>query len=303
MAQHLDFKLYLDSANQSVTRTRNSIYLLLTIFVALLAVYVNTTVLDWSGQRMLRMRKAYECVSHPELWDNQCVEAVRYAGDLGLPPEKTSNGVEINKEYRQDLYREYRNAMIRRRTDLRTIQLPLFGAVLDLNDLGLLSAFLFLILLIILRTNLYHEFEALESARQRAEIFRKDKQDSLYEEASQLLESTQVLASPKRHNRGFRWSAMVVMSLPIVLHALIIKHDLSTVRVANDLVGPTSTIVLSSLEVLALLAMLWVWYLNTRVWLRLAYLFHVKDTPRILQRLMKLESLKSPGGGNVEIVE
>ncbi len=291
MQEYLDFKLYLDAATQSVTRTRNSLYLLLTVFVAVLAVYVNTTVLDWSGKRVQRMRLAYECISNPNLTPDQCSEAMRYANDLHLPLDQSPEGKPVDKEYRKDLYREYRNALIRRRTDLRTIQLPLFGAVLDLNDLGLLSAVLFVILLIILRTNLYHEFGALESARKKAEIFDKEEDKSLYREANELLENVQVLASPKKHNRGFRWSAMVVMSLPIILHALIVTLDWTTLGIAYHLVGPKTARILWAFEAFGLIAMLWIWYLNTRVWLRLAYLFHVKDTPTWLQRVMRLSAI------------
>lgn len=291
MEEHLDFKLYLDAATQSVTRTRNSIYLLLTVFVAVLAVYINTTVLDWSGKRVQRMRQAYECISNPDLTRDKCHDAMRYADDLHLPPQYSPEGKLVDEEYRKDLYKEYRNALIRRRTDLRTIQLPLFGAVLDLNDLGILSALLFVILLVILRTNLYHEFSTLESARKRAEIFGQEGRTSLHNESTDMLESVQVLASPKRHNRGYRWSAMVVMSLPIILHVFIVKHDWATLETAYDLVGKKDARFLLAAEALGLIAMLWFWYLNTRVWLKLAYLFHVKDTPTWLQRVMRLSAI------------
>jgi hypothetical protein len=282
MSEHLDFKLYLDAATQSVTRTRNSIYLLLTVFVAVLAVYVNTTVLDWSGKRVQRMRRAYECVTKPNLPADQCKDAMRYAGDLGLPTDQSVD---------TDLYKEYRNAMIRRRTDLRTIQLPLFGAVLDLNDLGLLSAILFVILLMILRANLYHELDSLESAREKVEAFKSAGNDDLYQESNEMLTRVQVLASPRKDNQGYRWSAMVVMTVPIFLHVMIVRRDWATLTTAYDLIGSKAAKILWAIEVLGWIAMILLWYSNARVWVKLAYLFHIKDTPRWLHRVMRLSAI------------
>ena len=275
MQKHLDFKLYLDAATQSVTRTRNNIYLLLTLFVAIFAVYINTTVLDWSGARVQKMRAAYECISDPEsvsdpskLMKPKCLGAMSYANELGLPQDPSPQAAE--------LYKEYRDALIRRRTDLRTIQLPLFGAVLDLNDLGILSAVLFVILLVILRTNLYHEFDSLKNAQRKAEEFRQEGASALYAESNEILSSVQVLASPRKDNRGFRWSAMVVMSLPIVLHALILWHDIDTRKIAVLLVGGSKSRPLLLIEAIGLVLLCLLWYSNAKVWLKLAYLFDKK---------------------------
>jgi hypothetical protein len=273
--KHLDFKLYLDAATQAVTRTRNSLYLLLTVVVVFLTVYINTTVLDWAGARFEKMQMAYDCVLEPQQAQTpECQEAMTYADLLHLRGEK-------GKLSTQEKFKEQLVALLRRRGELRTIQLPIFGSVLDVNDLGLASAILFVIFLIVLRSNFYRELDSLISAEKRAQLYQSEENGpALYEECYEMLRGIPVLSSPKRDNRGFRWSAMVIISLALVVHALIVWNDWQTKEIAFLLIGDRKSYIFYGIEWGGFILLCLLWYGNTKVWLKLAYLFHKKTPPR-----------------------
>ncbi|MBV9926903.1 MAG: hypothetical protein JOZ96_17935 [Acidobacteria bacterium] len=273
--KHLDFKLYLDAATQAVTRTRNSLYLLLTVAVVFLTVYVNTTVLDWAGARFEKMQVAYDCLQEPEKANTrECISAKEYVEELHLRGE-------TDKPSTQEKYKEQLGALLRLRGELRRIQLPIFGSVLDVNDLGLASAILFFIFLIVLRSNFYRELDSLTSAKKRAEVFKvEEKNPQLYEESYEMLRRIPVLSSPKRDNRGFRWSAMVIITLAVIVHALIIWNDWKTSKIAFLLIGDTKSYVFYGIEWSGFVFLCLLWYVNIKVWLKLAYLFHEKTPPR-----------------------
>lgn len=288
MKPHLDFKLYLDAATQSVTRTRNSIYLLLTVLVVLLSVYIHSTFLDWPGARVEKMQKAYDCLSTPGILQTpECEEALRYAAELHLPQD-------INNPITIERYKEQLNAVLRRRTDLRTIQMPIFGVVLDVNDLGLVSSILLVILLIVLRANLYRELDDLTSAKNKVEALKLEEEDlGLYKERYEILSRVLVLSSPKRDNRGFRWSVMVVITLPIIIHTLISWNDWQTRQIAFILIGTWKSCLFFSIEGLGLILLFMLWFSNTKVWLKLAYLFYENEPPNWVNYFTKNVLVKS----------
>jgi hypothetical protein len=59
----LDFKLYLDAANEASKRSRGYLYWLCAASLTFAVLLLNLVVLDWPGMRVERIRLLYHCAS------------------------------------------------------------------------------------------------------------------------------------------------------------------------------------------------------------------------------------------------
>jgi hypothetical protein len=105
----------------------------------LLSIYINFTMLDWSTAKLAMMQRDCDCI---DKWDDlatpECMNALNYTAKLNLPQD-------IDNPITAQKIKDQLNALVSRRAFQLAIQMPIFGVVLDINDLGILSAILLVI--------------------------------------------------------------------------------------------------------------------------------------------------------------
>lgn len=141
-----------------------------------------------------------------------------------------------------DTKKEFYSALMKSYVDNTfTIKVPFFGITFDVNDLGLLSGFAFLILLILFRFSLMREYENTYLAFEAVE---DDKE--ILVPFYNLLSMRQVLTIPPilkpipgmQHREGFRWATIIpkILSfLPFGTLTVVVINDFLTQNIGDIL--------------------------------------------------------------------
>ena len=248
--EEIKFTDYARACSDAGTRTRSSIYLLVAVLVVIYSVYFNTQVFRFSRQRMTTFETAFNCVRNSQSSDHlqemlnagPCKESLEWAQRMDLPTAYDEANTPPHKRWtREDvisIYQDTLNMFHRKRNDLRTVQVPFFGSVIDLEDLGLLSGISFLILLLVVGANMRRELDWLRLARSRATSV----------EAMEYLRNIQVLSSPKRDNVLFKWVPILVFALAPLVHLWLCQRGVQTPNNINLLLGHDYARLLFSIE-------------------------------------------------------
>jgi hypothetical protein len=133
-----------------------------------------------------------------------------------------------------------------------TVRVPFFGVAFDINDLGLLGGFGFIVVLTLLRFSIRTEIVSLRLAFKAATKAAEDDRKQL-ETFYDLLAMRQVLTLPHMEDRDIEWVAnrslilraipKLICFLPIVVYSLVAGHDYVTRDIGNA-INPLHTKIL-----------------------------------------------------------
>jgi hypothetical protein len=241
---------YLDASGDATKRTRR---VLLTMVVASVLTSVgilNSLQSSWKQARLLK----YMTPSDPYLVDL-----------IGTEPPAGAPQVDV------DLYRaRYQQmfaAVARAYVDTNSIQIPFFQIGIDINDLGFLSGFSLVIILIWFRLCVRIEIENLNLAF--AESRRLRQLPDLY----QLLAMRQVMISPTvpgRIRHIFYWLVpLFICALPAAAYASVLVTDSLTSYIGYQLGLNTHTNIVIWADFVFTVAILWLTLQAFLRWLRL----------------------------------
>ncbi|HYX71726.1 MAG TPA: hypothetical protein VE732_03070 [Nitrososphaera sp.] len=224
----LDLQDFLDATSDSAKRTRTIMILLVVACVLALVGFVNSLRSGWMLERLQK-------VSDPN--NAYVVEK------LGKPDLKDTDARYNN--FHAAISRGYvENAL--------TVRVPFFGVAFDINDLGLLGGFGFIVVLTLLRFSIRTEIVSLRLAFKAATKAAEDDRKQL-ETFYDLLAMRQVLTLPHMEDRDIEWVAnrslilraipKLICFLPIVVYSLVAGHDYVTRDIGNA-INPLHTKIL-----------------------------------------------------------
>jgi hypothetical protein len=231
MGDEPSFQPYLDAVIKSGDRTRNVWYILVLVLIAVFIGEWNTRPGSVSTTRFVRMIDALVCVNdknwNPKQYGPLCQEALEYAKIRHHFPQALTDSDGPNKEAKTELTKELEKRvedLMRRELDTHVVTVPILGVSIDGNDLWLVSSFVIIFMLRILRACLNREFDNLRRAAIRATDHVK----------RELLIMSQLFALPadRRHPQFF------LLFLPIALYAFELFNTYLTIEVGDILQGP-----------------------------------------------------------------
>lgn len=217
---------YVKAAWTSSTRARFVLIVIVTASILTFAAFWNSQPKSWMNSRIHLARiAAVACSSN---WSNGAKVSLR-----------TEDQVELfarSKEYYDNRHFESCDQLtehVRQLQDIQArqvnlIQVPVFGVVLDVNDLGTLGGFTFVILLLWFRFSIARELSNLRLVFEVAGEAGPDKLQRCYD----LLSMRQVLTvPPSRHPTGhpfWRGLPLVLYVLPFAVQLTVFINDICT---------------------------------------------------------------------------
>lgn len=302
----MDFKDYIQAMAAAGTRTRNSIYLLLVVLMSSFATYLNTQLIPVTRGREVSLRVAKACVEAGESSD-ECTRAIGWAERHGVPitfQGAPARNAEAATESRTDvgypsvpgksefdrIYEAELGRLSASRSNLRTITVPIFGASIDLEHIGLITCIGFLALLLVIRTNLEREKDWVNESVEKASFLSVTErtwepadQLALVQERKGFIRKSQVLSAEK--------SGWLVNLVPValfwacpLLHLVVWKNDLLKVVAGKPinlelLTTPNWAYASLVAEIFILLLLLVLSALCTTAWIELRKAFKRPPSP------------------------
>ena len=275
----IGFDEYFSAAKDAGTATRNSINLLILVLGVMTCIFTNVFGFRFAANRMNKMVIAFQCIhqtnSSQDAWNatietqssdgkNQstaCRSVLQWAKDNDLPttyesaanwstatPLQSSTIGPLRENWDkaeiERVYRETIGQMSGKRMDLRTFQIPVFGSVIDLQLLGLVSGISILSILLIILFRLGHERQLVHVALS----YCQGKDDTSIRRR-ELVTYVQVFANPHA-SQAVSLMPYAVFAYSFVIQALIIMQDWTNRDNTRMLVGGTRTVVLFGAELL-----------------------------------------------------
>jgi hypothetical protein len=214
---------FINEAGKSSFRSRLNVLLIVVASVIVLLTLWNLRDGSWLKQRLRLVRD----IERWRLWDStQAMPAVSQEEQEGYAEAKTFVSLYHVTSIERAEY--FRTKMEDIRIDhLVAMQLPFFGCYFDVNDLGLVAAVSFTILLIMMRFSLVNEVANVQIVLAQAV------ERGAVGESYQLLRMKQVLTSPGEKLAFFRHLPKTILFLPITCQLIILIHDLCTFSVGT----------------------------------------------------------------------
>jgi hypothetical protein len=262
--EELDFKPYLDAVNAGSSRTRSTVYVLVAMTVIILTGYRNTASPDWIDKRLEQFQIASACARQNNPPDcntvdpsmsAQCIDAVGYSRKFLFTDSK--HPALGNDEFCRELDDQI-NALIKVRTEALSIELPFFGMVIDVNDLGLISGIFLAFILTVLYVGVDREINNLGRAMERA---KRAKTLKRHHESLELLLMTQVLAE----KRGPTYGIHILLLAVVIIYGFVSWTDLDTSHVAVLLQGRFMGLMETAFDAFFFLLVL---FLSIMVWIK-----------------------------------
>ena len=259
----MDFKYYHDNAKGAADKTRSVTYALVIVEIVTIVIVATYTEFNWTKYRLTRAAQACNCIENQISIDKElgkplvnqsqeCEKAIKYVSKLAQREITNTNQVEIVRQvYRSEMDTEIRNA---------TNAFPLLGLITtDVNNLGLASAIIIIVILYILELHLRSQRNHFLEAKNQILP-----QDEEREEKLNLLRNIQILSSPKETTISLVPLAILA---PIVIHCFIFNYEQNTNEAMELLIDNQPTIeTLKALQIIFLFATLVISALTFVTW-------------------------------------
>ena len=234
-----DFKPYLEASTNASQRTRSTVYVLVVAVVIVFIGYRQTVAPDWLDARLAQFQLASACRKECDENTELCKQAIAYSrGFLFTGSHKDVREKLYQQEFDAELTEQI-NVLIRLRTEATSLQLPVFGVVMDANDLGLVGGIFLTSILYILHAWLYRDVNNLKRAMKKADTPVGKRREHL----EQLL-MAQVLTS----RRGFTVGVYLLLLSVAVMHWFVFLSDRDTIGTAKILQEPKAERVETTLD-------------------------------------------------------
>jgi hypothetical protein len=224
------FQPYLDAVTKSGDRTRNVWYILVLVLIAVFFGEWNTRGDSVSTTRFVRMMDALVCV-HDKSWRPQkggpsCADGLEYAIARHHFPYALTMADGPSEETRTEIGKVLEKRvedLMRRELETHVITVPILGVSIDGNDFWLVSSFVMIFLLRVLRACLNRELDNLRRATMQATNLVK----------RELILMSQLFAVPsdRRHLH------LIMLFLPLALYGFELYNTYDTIDVGNILHG------------------------------------------------------------------
>lgn len=243
----IDFlRQYLDAARESSTRTRQILLLMIIASILVFSAYWNSRTGGWMNNRL---DQAVKEVDYFRTKERQTSEGLAKSIDSETPPVEERNRQAEKLSLRGDQLRaEDRLNWLQkiRAEQVGQIQVPVIGISFDVNDLGMLGGFAFVVLLIWVNYSLWHHSTNLRLAFDFARDLQKKNEPRLLYYTYQNLAMRQVLTIPPRpasdrtpeKDKIKLWIqniSKLLYALPLAVHTTVFLHDLSTIDIGKSI--------------------------------------------------------------------
>ncbi len=235
---------YVESAIQSTARARLVLIVVVTTSVLAFGALWNSLSFSWISKHVDEARAQLEA--------SGCIpkSGEPSSGEMKPLDRPTTNEVGYQRsltcELLMDRFKNYRRVAIEQ---VQVIKVPFFGISIDVNDLGIVAGFTFVVILIWFRYSLSRELTNLRI------VFRDGRELGELKTFYDLLAMGQVLTVPpmpeETRGRLWRWIPKALYIFPAVIQAGIMINDGLTWKTGWDL-SKGHTIVLYALSLVFL---------------------------------------------------
>jgi len=291
----LDHKQYIDSAAQSIVRTRNALFLLTAAAVVFLAIWYNDYALDWSAKRLKITQQAVHCLDSPTLTGTPMTRSIptdceipfKYAADGGLAVPSPSNHYVVTHEDRRE-YQVLLDTYTKQFEDGNKVNIPVFGAVIDVNSLGIISTVMLVFLSWVLFTHLINERRCIEDAIDQAPTEGEKVTVRCFLDRQTFFSSV----------RGSGWIAWTAMMLSLAVQVAIVWTDYGTYSLGQYLVGQDTMKYIVWFEELGIILLAILILANTYIWVGISRRTKVE---RVGQSGTSAEDETQTASGHIEL--
>lgn len=223
----IDFlQQYMDAVQEASNRTRQILIVMIVASILVFAAFWNTREDGWVNSRL-----------------KEATLAVDNLGDA-----KTMEAKTLPALYKLQWIQKIRAEQVSQ------IQVPVIGISFDVNDLGMLGGFAFIVLLIWINYSVWHQSTNLKLAFNFAKKLDKDEPTNLLYYTYQNLAMRQVLTIPpkpatERTSEGklktwLQKASKLLYALPLIVQTIVVGHDWITTDIGNRYNSKATHIVL-----------------------------------------------------------
>lgn len=224
---------YLTAASGSASRTRSVTITLVALSVVMFIGMLNSIEHSWAGARILA---------------SQDSESEYVISHVGLPPiaaisKRNSDEYKRARTAYDERYQQLYSSLMRSYVETGfAVRVPFFGVAIDVNDIGFIGGFAFVIVLVMFDLSLRRERENLNVAFEYASRTRQLR--ALYD----LLAMHQLFTAPQRRADARRGLTALlpklICLLPFIVQAAVVGHDIATNAVGDSLDPPHNSVLL-----------------------------------------------------------
>jgi hypothetical protein len=267
---------YTDAAKDSTNRTRQILLVMIVASILMFAAFWNSRTGGWANSRLALAKATQDILAneddrkrHPEIWGELKVtpgdeELYRKAKEyIDKAPSRTLQQAKDSLFWSQKIRTE----------QVGQIQVPVLGINFDVNDLGMLGGFTFIVLLIWVNYSLWHQSNnfrlAFDFARELgARESNKEGTNRLLYHTYQNLAMHQVLTIPprpasarsSRPDKPKAWIRKVsklLYALPLAVQTTVVAHDWYTTDIGELIsLDSTNTVLITGTAFWCLIAIL-----------------------------------------------
>ncbi len=261
---------YIDASARTATRSREILILIIIVSVLVFGAFWNSRQGSWISERIRIHTEVLALLQQEqEVAKLRPGTPEKFAADAVLAGRRFDRAREFLAERPQLRDPEAVRAAKHRLQEIVTehvlyVKVPFFGLVMDVNDLGMLGGFTFIVLLLWFRSSLWHESENLRITF--ADAARHGDESFYYTALSmqQVLTTPPLLHTERR--RYDHWSVIVksLMLLPVAVHFTVFCYDSISFKFGWT-ISPANTIIAMSVSFIFLCVIVWLTYLCFRL--------------------------------------
>ncbi|MGC4043388.1 MAG: hypothetical protein QM758_06255 [Armatimonas sp.] len=265
IAKDVDFKPYLDAVTKSSERSRSTLYFIFVVSVVVFTTGRAHVMPAWQYSRLTRLQIAQSCLKKHDYKSDACKSnidhAIQHIYNSDLMPDNvnfpdfihqnSASSIKhtLDSEIFEKLVNEQVTNLLKKKVESLSVQIPIVGIQIDINDLGFISGGIFVLLFFILNTNLSRELVNLKEAHSIAPDYRSRK----------LLLMTQVLSGVSGSKVAPpRMASYLLIITPLLSLGYIVVWDLNTINIADILAGSQGmfVVIIESIFLLILIPMI-----------------------------------------------
>jgi len=217
------FESYIDAAVRSTARARLVLIVVVTSSALALGAWWNSVPFSWINSRV--------SVSRVQLKASGCEpKSVELSQEEKELLERSTRYVELRKALSCDLLRDWAQNLERVRIEqVMLIKVPFFGISIDVNDLGIIAGFTFVVILIWFRFSLSRELTNLRV------VFRQGRDHDELKAYYDVLAMEQVMTVPHMREETRRglwwWIPKALFFFPAAIEFIIMLNDARTWKI------------------------------------------------------------------------
>jgi hypothetical protein len=225
---------YTEAAKESSTRTQQILLLMIIASILVFAAYWNSRGQSWGRARLDLAKASVDVLENkqaPQGGEVLYEQAKETVESSGMSLEQAKDNLNWIQKVRAE--------------QLSLIHVPVLGINFDVNDLGMLGGFAFVVLLILVNYSLWHHSTNLELALDFAEKLQGEGETDLLYYTYQNLAMRQVLTIPPKPQKArteqknvLFWvqnASKSLYALPLAVQIAVVWHDMATLGIGKAL--------------------------------------------------------------------